>query len=88
MLFEERDETVANGPVEVKVQTLGRGRGQGAYENFVWPTTEGPGLHTCLSTAQGLVPHASLDILYQNSTIDCLHTETLLLGANTKASSS
>ena len=34
MLFEERDDTVPNGPVEVKVQTLGRDRGKGAYGNF------------------------------------------------------
>ena len=34
MVVEERDDTVTDGPAEVKVQTLGRGRGQGANGNF------------------------------------------------------
>ena len=34
MVVEKRDDTVTDGPAEVKVQTLGRGRGQGANGNF------------------------------------------------------
>ena len=34
MVVEERDDTVPEGQAEVKVQTLGRGKGQGAYGNL------------------------------------------------------
>ena len=34
MVVEKRDVTVADGQAEVKVQALGRGKGQGAYANL------------------------------------------------------
>ena len=34
MVVEKRDDTVADGQAEVKVQTLGRGKDQEAYANL------------------------------------------------------
>ena len=34
MVVKKRDDTVPDGQAEVKVQTLGQGKGQGAYENL------------------------------------------------------
>jgi len=69
VVVEEIDETVPERQAEVKVQTLGRGRGQGAYGILDWPTKKANRQHTWLNTASSLVQQASRDTFWQSSTI-------------------
>ena len=61
VVVEEIDDTVLKRQAEVKVQTLGRGRGQGAYGILDWPTKKANDQYTCLNTTNSLVQQASRD---------------------------